>query len=401
MRDCEIGAKCNPRRKPPAAVLGATLLFAVLSSCAPKQDRAERFLENGVEVVINNLKPQKDTRGPLNLRIEEEFSVDTESKETDRKGLFDIDSFDVDSSGNIYFFKARDNDLNLVYKFDERGQYVSTFGRQGQGPDEIQAPVFLGVCNKDEIWIQDYGSKISVFDSEGDLINQIRQNSQENFANYPLANGNFLRFRDYTDPESKHRFDILILCDPAFKEIMELGRCDYGPGMRFIQGKKQGTPHVFIFRVSSEKIYLGDEGRDYEISVFDENGALQRKIRKKFRPADAPEEFHANLITNWGRYKDKLILPDKMPPFHYFFLDEDGRLYVKTYEPGEKRGEFIHDIFNSDGVFIARKSLAGYGLWMYPGRDLNTAKAKNGRLYCIREKENGFKELVVYKMIWE
>jgi len=128
---------------------------------------------------------------------------------------------------------------------------------------------------------------------------------------------------------------------------------------------------------------------------------LQRKIRKKFRPADAPEEFHANLITNWGRYKDKLILPDKMPPFHYFFLDEDGRLYVKTYEPGEKRGEFIHDIFNSDGVFIARKSLAGYGLWMYPGRDLNTAKAKNGRLYCIREKENGFKELVVYKMIWE
>jgi hypothetical protein len=81
-------------------------------------------------------------------------------------------------------------------------------------------------------------------------------------------------------------------------------------------------------------------------------------------------------------------------------LDDDGRLYVKTYEPGENEGEYIHDIFTPDGVLIARKSLPGHGAWMYPGRNLDTAKARNGRFYCIREKKTGFKELIAYKMIW-
>ncbi len=90
-----------------------------------------------------------------------------------------------------------------------------------------------------------------------------------------------------------------------------------------------------------------------------------------------------------------------MPPFHYFFLDDEGRLYVKTYEEGAGKNEFMHDIFNPDGLFIMRKSMPGYGPWIYPGDSLNKAKAKNNRFYCIGEKESGFKELVVYKMTWE
>jgi hypothetical protein len=61
----------------------------------------------------------------------------------------------------------------------------------------------------------------------------------------------------------------------------------------------------------------------------------------------------------------------------------------------------MHDIFNSDGLFITRKSMVGYGRWIYPDVSLDRAKAKNNRFYCIREKENGYKELVVSKMRWE
>ena len=115
----------------------------------------------------------------------------------------------------------------------------------------------------------------------------------------------------------------------------------------------------------------------------------------------ASEEFKEILISNFELVKDKLIVPDKMPPFHYFFLDDEGRLYVKTYEQGNDRHEFIHDVFNADGVFITRVSLPGFGSWMYPGRDLNRAKARNNRFYCIREKESGYKELIVNKMFWK
>ena len=130
-------------------------------------------------------------------------------------------------------------------------------------------------------------------------------------------------------------------------------------------------------------------------------GNLVKKIRKEYNPADVPNEFKESWLANIGRYKDRLVFPDKMPPFHYFFLDDEGRLYVKTYEKGPNKDEYIHDIFNTDGIFIARKSMAGYGRWIYPALSINRAKAKNHRFYCIREKENGYKELVVYRMKWE
>jgi len=68
-----------------------------------------------------------------------------------------------------------------------------------------------------------------------------------------------------------------------------------------------------------------------------------------------------------------------------------------TYEEGENPGEKIFNIFDPDGVFIARKSL---NIFWHQGGALY-GKVKKNHLYCLREKENGFKELVSYKMKWE
>jgi hypothetical protein len=56
----------------------------------------------------------------------------------------------------------------------------------------------------------------------------------------------------------------------------------------------------------------------------------------------------------------------------------------------------MYDIFNSDGLFVGRKSLR-----IYHHPDGLFAMIKNGRLYCINEKESGYKEFVVYKVRWE
>jgi hypothetical protein len=379
-------------------------ILLVFSCCGPKQQKIEKIMEDGVEVIVNHLEPYKIKGEPSTLHLEEEFTIDTEKDEIAEQGVTDIRAFDVDSEGNIYFFQERESDKNLIYKFDKNGHFVTLFGRRGQGPGEIQLPVYLNITRQDEIPIQDYGAfKLYIFDRKGTIIKETRLVSKGagQFAFYPLENGNYLKFRDYFDPSTRHRYDILDLYNSRFEEIKELDRCDYGPGVAFTQQKKKGSPRVFIFEASGGMIYLGHENRGYEILIYDLDGKLLKKIRKEYDPADAPEEFKENLITNFGRFKDKLIVPDKMPPFHYFFLDDEGRLYVKTYEKGDNKNECIHDIFNSEGIFIKRMSMAGYGSWMYPGRDLNRAKAKNHRFYCIREKESGYKELAVYKMRWE
>ena len=377
------------------------LCFVLFSSCEPKQDNIERVIEDGVEVIKNHLEPYKISGESSSLIINEFFTIDTERDEIAEIGLTDINEFDVDSEGTIYFFQERDSDVNLIYKFDNNGNFITSFGKRGQGPGEIQAPIPQRITMQDEIPVQNYGiPKLYVFNRDGTLIREIQISLNIDGTTVPLENGNYLLFRDYFDPTFKHRYDFLSLYNSKWEEIKELDRIDYGPFIR-ITPKKEGSPRVFIYEVTDKLIYVGQEKRRYEILIFDLKGNLLRKIKKEYIPAKVPNEFKENLLINFGTYRDKLVIPDEMPPFHYFFLDDEARLYVKTYEIGENKHEYIHDVYNSDGIFITRKSMAGYGNWMGPGKSLNRAKAKNHRLYCIREKENGFKELVVYKLKWE
>ena len=77
-------------------------------------------------------------------------------------------------------------------------------------------------------------------------------------------------------------------------------------------------------------------------------------------------------------------------------MDEKGRLYVMTYEKGINPNEYMFDIFNPEGVFFGRKSLKDFS----SSQGLN-GKIKNDHFYCVKEKESGYKELVVHKMNWE
>jgi hypothetical protein len=94
-----------------------------------------------------------------------------------------------------------------------------------------------------------------------------------------------------------------------------------------------------------------------------------------------------------------LVPRQDTPPFNSFFPDDEGRLYVMTYEQGTNQDEYIHDVFSKDGVLVARVSLGKYGIM---GRALNhlRATATNGNFYRVAFKENGYPELIVYRMAW-
>jgi hypothetical protein len=376
------------------------IILFLFVCCGPKQDEVERIIEDGVEVVINHLEPYKIKGELYTLTLDEEFTIDTERDKIAEIGLTDINGFDIDSEGNFYFFQEREYDENLIYKFDKTGNFVNTFGKRGQGPGEIQYPIFSGVDKKNEILIQDSNRpRFFVFDRNGNLTKEVDLGSEieSSLVFCPLENNNYLSFGLVLDQQDRHFYDIAQLYNSKFEVLKELDKCDYGPVLSLTPSFK-GTPRIFMCRISDEMIYLGHENRGYEILVYDTEGNLVRKIRKEYVPTEVPDEFKENWYRSMGRYKDKLYFPNKMPPFHYFFFDDEGRLYVKTYEKGNKEDEYMHDIFNSEGIFIARVSLPGYGNWILPQISLNRAKIKDNRFYCIRKKESGYKELVVYKM---
>ena len=97
-----------------------------------------------------------------------------------------------------------------------------------------------------------------------------------------------------------------------------------------------------------------------------------------------------NSIEGWTTINDITTFAENL------VAGDDGLLLVATFEEGENPEEIMFDIFDEEGVFIARKSLNIYAweghLW---------ARIRADKLYCLEEKATSYKELVVYKMKWE
>jgi hypothetical protein len=211
-------------------------------------------------------------------------------------------------------------------------------------------------------------------------------------------NGNFLVQRPRYDERTSRSGTVpytISLCDSNFKELRELDRHQWTPS-------NERIAPVFMWRVSAGYIYIDNEDRGYEILDYDWEGNLRRKIRKSYQPVEATEEIK---IARLGPgYKQSVIshdsyFPNPLSPLSFFFVDDEGRLFMMTYEAGNIPGEYIYNLFNANGVFIGRKSL-NMGTAQYYFQ-INYAKIKKGLLYYYREKESGYKELMVQKVIWK
>jgi hypothetical protein len=367
-------------------------VFIFFVSCGSKQDKTERIIEDGVEVVVNHLEPYKIKGELSNLTLEEEFKIDSERDDIAEIGLTYIDSFAVDSEENIYFLNNK-NPESIVFKFDIKGNFVDSFGRQGQGPGEAQWPTSLRIFGQDEIAFTDSHHKFLIFSKHGNLIDEKSIISTFISVVTPLDNGKYLIEKALFDTQAEYIMqNPLILCSSEFEEIKELERYKYP---NYLTKKRfNGLVSHVVYCVTREKFYVGNPDRGYEIWLYDQDGNLQKKIRKEYKSVDVSEEVKKSILRRYDapgyeEIKKKIYFPDKMPPYESFFADDKGRLFVKTNEKGKNHEEYMFDIFNPDGILIARKSLSG---------SLGWATLKQNRLYCLREKESGYKELVVYKM---
>ncbi len=381
-------------------ILPLVFLLCFTFSCQ-KQEQVERIMEDGVEVIINHLEPYKIKGEPTDLFLEKEISIDMEREEIAEIGLKDTEFYKVDYSGNIYFLEHRISE-NVIFKFDEKGNFIKSFGRVGQGPGEIQGISHFTFDLEDKIIISDGSNrKLLYFNNRGEFIHEIKYISNIS-ETIPLNNGNYLVRRRIQDAAKNFIPVELILYAANFKEIKEL---DVFKQPLFWEGGNKMPYRGFLFerRIKKDKIYIGNEQRDYEILVYDSEGVLLRKIRKEYEPSLLPDDLRkdaeASLSNNPSR-KQWFYVPKEIPPFNNFFVDDEERLYVMTYERGLKKGEYIHDVFNSDGIYISKVSIKSYGQFDW-GLDPLYAVATNNRLYCLQEKESGYKELVVYKMNWD
>jgi hypothetical protein len=371
-----------------------SIVFCLLLTayCSPKQDKVEKKTENGVDVIINHLEPYH-VGGAVNLALEELFRIDTENDEIGKLGLIDIRGFDVNSGGEIFVLKTEKGKGDFVYKFDRNGRFVNSFLPKGQGPGELELPNHIALDTEDHVLIYDGGRRMVVkYDQNGDFI-----------KSYPLTREEFIIT---SGPREK-----LIVLENSFDGVnskqlffLKVANLDL-EGRKFIdqysiemrRDKIRATEPLFCWSASRNNIYVANEDKGNEIWVYDFEGKLIRKIRKDYRKIPFSESDKKKILKPFPEALRKIAyFPEFHPPFQSLVAGEDGTLLVQTFEPGQSQGEFMFDIFNEEGVFVGRKSLNVYvwenHLW---------ACMKGQKFYCLREKDSGYKELIVYNMNWE
>jgi hypothetical protein len=368
------------------------LVIALFVSCRAKHPQVDKIIEDGVEVVLNHHDPYPMSGKPVSFHLEQESRIDFSEKEFIDLGIAWPTKAKVDSEGNIFVLEQYQKSEYFISKFNKSGRFVKSIGRVGQGPGEVQSVVSMGIDSKDNIWACSPNDKRIIFYSgEGDMTKEVRYPAQF-WAIEPLENGGYLAQGSAREKSSAGTGYHLWLYDANFHGVKTL---DFYDTSSLLSGsKKVGVP-LFIWKAQNDKIYIGNEHRGYEILVYNLDGQLLQKIRKEYYAIPYPKEFKEEVARSRPGYST----PDDCPPFNSFFIDENGYLFVMTYEKGTEPDEYWHDIFSNEGIFVGRASFGISGSLSWNLNPMN-AVARGSRYYRLRFKEeDAYPEMIVYRMI--
>lgn len=403
----QSGAAC-PNPVPLAARLcGFVIILTVLITCSRASREPERIVEKGVEVVINGAEPYLVEGEPRSLVSREEFRIDLEEEMFSIAGLSDVSSIDVDSSGRIYVFRRGLGPGHQIFRFDDRGKFQTSFLSYGKGPGEFEFPHFLPMTAEDEIPVVDHDSrKIVDLDLEGRIVRtsslpaDMLLNGRLFYRR--LANGYYLD-RHFLVDGSTSKIDgvSFSLLDKEFRPVRDLEKASLPS-----RPEDWGLPFLDapVSAVSDRQIFIGSFRGGRDIKVFDLEGTLVRKIRLDYPTSEIPaafrEAFPASLPASFPVPK-KIEFPAMFPHYQALFADDSGRLFAATYDRDGVAGANVCDVFTAAGVRILRTPIGfqEYSSTLSTGKPLDVI-VKKGRAYCVREKDNGFQEIVVYSLAW-
>jgi hypothetical protein len=337
---------------------------------------------NGVVTVKNPAEPI-DPDAVLTLR--EDLSIGRE--DAGEQYLFsDITGLDVSDEGNIYVVNRSDASLRV---FDRNGLFLKKIGRKGQGPGEMEMPVYVRIGAGRDIFIFDYiAFRGLYFSSAGDFLRQ----RQSLGAFMPV------RMNSYG-----HIIGMEVLAPPPLGgKVFRAYSSDLRPWFE-IAKEKQGSKNVFdIGRPAcycavrpDDSIVWGDSS-EYVLHVLDAEGRTIRRIMKPYDPVPISSQDRKSINARYAdaiRHGMKVEFRSHYPAFAGVFADDRGRILVKTYERSESdKNRLLYDIFDPDGRFYAtvpiEAALDRYSVW------------KNGKLYTHEMDPEGFPVIKRYEVIW-
>jgi hypothetical protein len=370
-------------------LMGAFLLISLGSPMSAQKVKTV----DGVTVVSNGKKPAAVKGQPAIVALVEELAVGGGGNPDE--SLSQVSTFVVDGEGGIFVLDFKDQKIKV---FDKAGKFVRQIGKPGQGPGELGMASGIQIMADGTLVVEDATNRrLALFKPSGEFIKNISTSDKLALVNILMdGKGNAIgREMGVTEGNAKMFFEIKKF-DSDFKPLFTLDKIEFPIPIPGSGTKINVLDMISAYQFSpAGNIYYG-RNADYEIKVYSPEGKLVRRVLKEYdrvkvTQADIDEmlERMPNLAPGVN-VKDMFTFPEVFPPFQVFVLDEQGRLFVRTFTKGKAKGEYVFDVFDPDGVFFAQ---------FVSKADLRVFKA--GKAYGIEETDDGYQVIKRYALSTE
>lgn len=349
--------------------------------------------KDGVMVVKN---PNEPLNKPDVFLLEEDFCITSE--DMDKEYIFqDLYDLVVDEDENIY---VSDMNAARILVFNKIGKHIRTIGKKGQGPGEIARPLSICISPPDKLLVIDVGQFcIHYFSLKGEFLEKYSTTTIGANFGYPKVDskGNivagYLIFgketKTYTakfDPELKTLFTVSSLpvvskpSDGSSKPVFDFFELTLGTNM--------------VWDIARNDNILWGHFTKYEIHVFSPEGTHIKSILKANDPQKITEKEKERLLEESvpenSPFRASVEFPNNYPVFLHFTSDEEGRIFVQTYEKTQDGEKDYYDVFDSEGKYVAKIALKSRPYFW-----------KNKKLYTIELDDNGFQKIKRFSVFWK
>jgi hypothetical protein len=340
----------------------------------------------GITIVANSGELPSDGGGWA-LSAEPVLSIGTFQGDS-LYALFEVQGARRLANGRIALANAGSGEIKV---YGAEGEFIVSFGRKGEGPEEFQSPALVGVLPGDTLVVMDNQlRRITLLHPEEGFVESARLSDDLGGGGFPrgmfadgsvVVGGGFYWSSD-GGVELSSGFSRRATSYRSAGRNGELVT-DFGefPGAEFyMQVQSQGGGAVsmrarlipfgkYSMQAVGPSLFYYGSGDSWEVKAFDTAGVLRRVYRMAVDPLTVREaDLEAVIQEEIAEAADparapeiraeheEMPVPEFMPAFAGLEVDAQGFLWVERYRPpSDERPE--HDILDPEGVWVGRLSL--------------------------------------------
>jgi len=365
----------------PVFAVALVLVFSVLAfSVADKADI--RLADKAdVQIIENKAKPSGSER----LILTKEITIG--KLEEGGSAFGTVAGADATADGRIFVLDFKAKKVNV---FDPNGKKLKEFGQEGQGPGEWNAPSGLQLLSDRELIINDSGNrKLIYLDLEGKMTREVSYAKKLVMMQVIDSGGQYVGCE--ISPEGNSIAYTIAKYDADFNQLFKIDTLLMA--LPLGGGKINPFAIAYHYCLDDRGNIIYARSSSYEIKYFNSEGQLIKIVRKEYRPQSISQKDKEEIlkqIPETTGMKEMVVFPDNYPAFSGFFIDEQNRLYVRTYEKGKTKDSYLVDIFSPEGKLVTRCEMAGEAFL-----------AKKGKIYTIEKDEEGYQYICRYQATWK